>query len=391
MYLLKNKKFIFISIFLLFFANMSFSYAYWASEVLENSDNKSAQIGIGTWLPTGFIGVTQDGLDGTITLDQIGTTGYPLDGSYILMSNINWNNNTFTPIGGASEIFSGVFLGNGFTISNMSITTDQPHVGLFARNSGTISGVSLINVNANVSSAEDLFAGGLVGENLSTGVIVKSYTTGTLTISVTKSANTDGLTSNAFGGGLVGINNGSVAVSHSSVNVSVTTNTAITSGGNRNGFANSYAGGLIGRNTSTNGVNDTYAEGNVVANSIATANGNSRGHATSVAGGLVGQTTTSTGINSSFAAGNVTSTTSGKTTNTVNIGPVSAIGLVNTSYRRNGQLINNTTNGGTANGATLATLTELRSESFLTNNLGWVASEWIFDTSHYPRIFGNTY
>jgi len=391
MKMINKKTMIVISLIFLFVANMGLSYAYWASEILGTQDQNSTQLNIGVWTPPGFIGITEDGMGDYITLNQIGTTGYPLSGKYILMSNIDWNNDSFTPIGGSSSIFSGEFYGNGYTISNMSISADQSNVGLFARNSGIIVGVGLINVNINSSSANDINAGGLVGENL--GTISKSYTTGTLSITVTKSANTDGLTSNAFGGGLVGLNSGTISNSHSSVTVLVTTNTNISSGGNRLGYANSYAGGLVGRNTSAAGLSFTYAEGNVTASSTATASGNSQGDATSVAGGLVGQSTTSTGINRSFAAGNVTTTTAGKSSNTNNIGPVSAIGATLSSYRRNGQLINSVTNGGTTNGATLATQTELRSQSFLTTNPnpGWIADDWIFDASFYPRIVQTGY
>lgn len=380
-----DKKVMFlVSLIFLFVANIGLSYAYWASEILTTDNQRDVQLSIGLWVPSGFVGITQDGLDDYITLDQIGTPGYPLSGNYILMSHIDWSNNTFTPIGGASGTFSGEFYGNGFTISNMNITANQTNVGLFARNTGNIVGVALNNVVINVSSSNNLNAGGLVGENL--GIVTRSYTTGTLNISVTKSGNTNGLTSNAIGGGLVGLNSGMITNSHSSVSVDVTTNTSITSGGNRQGFANSYAGGLVGRNTSTTGLTYTYAEGTVTASSTATANGNSRGHATSVAGGLIAESTTTTGINKSFAAGNVTTQTAGKTSNTNQAGPVSAIGATNISYRRNGQVINGLTNGGNLNGVFLATQNELRTETFLENNLEWLSEEWIFDLSFYPRI-----
>jgi hypothetical protein len=385
-----NKKVMFIvSLIFLFVANISFSYAYWASEILPTQGQGNAQLGIGIWVPSGFVGVTQDGAGDYITLDQIGTSGYPLSGKYMLMSHIDWNNNAFTPIGGASGVFSGEFYGNGFTISNINITTNQTNIGLFARNSGSIVGVGLKDVSINVSSGNDLFAGGLVGENL--GVISKSYTTGSLSISVTKSGGTSGLTSNAIGGGLVGLNSGTITNSHSSVTVLVTTSTNISSGGNRLGYANSYAGGLVGRNTVSLGLEFTYAEGEVTASSTATAGGNSQGHATSVSGGLVGESTSSTGIYRSFAAGNVTTQTAGKTSNTNHAGPVSAIGTTIMSYRRNGQVINGVTNGGTLNGATLATQVELRTELFMENNLSWLPNEWIFDSSFYPRIVQTGY
>ncbi|MDO9628588.1 MAG: hypothetical protein Q7I99_01700, partial [Acholeplasmataceae bacterium] len=163
-----------------FLFNIGISFAFWASSVQGDSEVGSASISVGSWsvLPPGYVGVSQNGGTPYITLSEIGTTGYPLSGNYILVSNINLNNVPFTPIGGASGTFSGNFLGNGYSISNLNISTSQTYIGLFARNSGTISGVSLVGVTVNVSSAIDKFVGSIAGEN--TGTITKSYASGTL-------------------------------------------------------------------------------------------------------------------------------------------------------------------------------------------------------------------
>jgi hypothetical protein len=322
-----------------------------------------------------------------ITLNQIGSSSeYPLSGSYILVENINWNNNAFTPIGGASGTFSGTFLGNGYQISNINITTNQAYVGLFARNSGTIEGLSLTGLVINISTAVDTFTGGITGEN--SGTITKSYVTGSLTVSTTVSTGVTA-TRNVFAGGIAGTNTstGTISDSHANVNVSASLTVNLTAGGNRVANALTYAGGLVGRNSKADGVIRTYANGSVSSSATATANGNSTGNATAYSGGLVGHSNVTDGVRNSFATGSVTFTTAGKTTNTRFVGGLNGLGNALNSYRLDPQSVTGSTNSI----GPLAIEANLKSQSFVTQTVLFSIDVWSFDGTNYPRVIGNSY
>lgn len=86
----------------------------------------------------------------------------------------------FTPIGTASNRFSGTFDGNDRKISNLTINTDKDHAGLFGVADGTIKNLTLLNANVTSSGR---YAGALVGgfsfdniENCNVISTVKSFT-----------------------------------------------------------------------------------------------------------------------------------------------------------------------------------------------------------------------
>ena len=55
-------------------------------------------------------------------LQRIGSEGYPLDGTYELMQDIDGEGASFTPIGNSERPFSGKFSGNGHRISNLVLS-----------------------------------------------------------------------------------------------------------------------------------------------------------------------------------------------------------------------------------------------------------------------------
>ena len=169
-----------------------------------------------------------------------GCVGYELTAD-IDLAGIDWQ-----PIGSLREPFIGVFRGNGYTISNLTLKADNTNnnIGLFAviGGRGRIENVGLVNVNI----AGQNNVGSIVGYN--SGTIINSYANGKL------------LAETNNGGGLAGRNNGGTIVnSYASVDV------------HANGVS---AGGLVGWNQNGSIVN-SYAVGDVQAS-----NGN--------AGGLVG-------------------------------------------------------------------------------------------------------
>jgi hypothetical protein len=359
---------------ILILSNFSLSFAFWASSIQGSSEQGSGTIGIGIWVPSGFLGVTQTGSGDYITLSEVTATG-----KYIMMENIS--NVTITPIGGSSD-FTGEFYGNGFSLSNITINATSGNIGLFASNNGIISGVSLINVTITSSNSNDKSVGAIAGINKQT--IEKSYATGTINVTTAKSSSGwfAGGTATIYAGGLVGQNQGSIIDSHAGVNV---TATASQSGGFL-GTANAYAhaGGLVGYNTAVDGIEKSYATGSVSAS--ASRSGATFGTTTPYAGGLVGRSTGSNGVINSYGTGNVSVNTGN------NVGGLvgNSDATISNSYRRDGQLINGIANGGNTLG-TLISESNLKSKIWVESNLLWSENLWLFDGINYPRLKRNLY
>ena len=160
-----------------------------------------------------------------------------------------------------SNPFTANFVGNGHSVSNLYIDTDNlVLVGLFGLTSSSIRNVGLIDVDV---TGDDL-AGGLIGFNF--GEIRASYVTG----SVSGRKNVGGLvganqftgeihgsyaTSRVAGeddvGGLVGDNRGKITAGYATGHVS----------GEKN------AGGLVGDNQSTGEIHGSYATSRVTGDS----------------------------------------------------------------------------------------------------------------------------
>ena len=213
-------------------------------------------------------------------------------GTYALGKDIDLNLAGFTALG----TFTGLFDGDGRTISNLTLSGPAP-VG---NNAGTIRNLTLDNFNVTVT-ADNQFAGLLAAQN--TGTIENVTVSGT----ITGGAHT-GLTA----GGLVGSNGGTLAGnlvvgtiknSHAAVHITAVHNISCTDGCTT---GMNQVGGLVGFNPGT--IEQSSASGNIVVGAHTTA------------GGLVGvnqlffasQNNPAPGapqplIEDSFATGNVTS------------------------------------------------------------------------------------
>jgi hypothetical protein len=180
------------------------------------------------------------------TLQQLEGIENDLSGDYVLENNINASAvSNFAPIGSVSDPFYGTLNGNGYTVSNLAISSSANDVGLFAANAGSIQNLDLTNeVVSSTASAPTV--GGIAGVN--TGIITQSYATGG-----TLSANA---ASSATAGGLVGDNAGTISLSHASNSVQVSAGTA---------------GGLAGVNAGT--VSQSYSTGSVSAGNSSTVGG----------------------------------------------------------------------------------------------------------------------
>jgi hypothetical protein len=123
---------------------------------------------------------------------------YP--GIYYLQNDIDCNGEYLNPIGNNNDQFNGIFIGNGYTISNFRISTNNSFFGFFGyirsdlKHSGNciIEGLNL----ENYLIEGDSFGGGLVGKNYY-GYILNCNTSGTINGNLTC-------------GGLVGVNEGTI-------------------------------------------------------------------------------------------------------------------------------------------------------------------------------------
>ncbi len=228
------------------------------------------------------------------TLSQLSEIRNNLDSHFILTSDIDasaTSTEEFEPIGTEQEGFSGVFDGDGFEISNLTISNPtQNNKGLFANieEQGLLRNVTLTNVDI----TGDDFAGGLAGRN--NGTIENAAVSGSVS-------------GTTFLGGIVGLNTGTITRSYASVDVNGGSSAGGIVGWNRDEgeVSESYStgdisgqdrlGGLVGRNEGSASVFRSYALGDVTSSQMIPGR----------IGGLIG-TSTSTGIISeTYAAGEV--------------------------------------------------------------------------------------
>ena len=187
---------------------------------------------------------------------SVGCIGYELTADLDL-DGIHWQ-----PIGDDENPFTGLFKGNGHTISNLVIKEgSRDFIGLFAVISSTavIENVGLINVDITGHRV----AGGLAAINM--GKIINSFVTGKVTAL-------------RFVGGLAGRNDGSIINSYADIDGS-----GLNSGGlagySGGYIMNSYAhgkiensiggiGGLIGGHDKSAIIGNSYAVADVIVNSF---------------------------------------------------------------------------------------------------------------------------
>jgi hypothetical protein len=147
------------------------------------------------------------------------------------------NATLYTPVGTSAMPFTGVFDGDGYSISGFVCTTGASYVGFFGKVQGSgacVKNLNLFSPNINVSGADNVgaIAGSVVG-----GVISGCSVTGG---SVTGRNQT---------GGIVGTNSGTVTYCFASATVN----------------GNSQVGGLEGLNDMNASVSRSHAEGSVTA------------------------------------------------------------------------------------------------------------------------------
>ena len=252
------------------------------------------------------------------TATQLKAINNNLSACYKLTANIDLNGEDFTPLGNAeSGTFSGIFDGNGFTISNLNVFSGK-FAGLFGCNEGTIKNVKLSGIyvygtryiggvvgqnttlgsvfNCSVSSGDieaddginEIYAGGIIGYN-------EGFVEGTFSNNANLKINNE--SSLAVAGGIIGKNN-----SVYSVNITDSTNTGNVSASSSS--SSSYSGGFVGNN-------DNGAI--TISNSTNTGNVSDSNSSSGYSGGFIGYNYNrgTTTITDCTNAGNVLSSFSG--------------------------------------------------------------------------------
>ncbi len=95
--------------------------------------------------------VVPDNYTAIYTFDDLNIVD--LDGNYILMNDIDCSGEDFSPIGSSDTPFTGVFNGNGFSLSNLNLVAVNDYTAMFAACSGaTIKNLIIENATADVLS-----------------------------------------------------------------------------------------------------------------------------------------------------------------------------------------------------------------------------------------------
>jgi len=178
-----------------------------------------------------------------------GSDGWDMNKCYKQVNNINMSGIAFSPIGMVSSEFTGVYDGDGKTISNLSISSGSSNIGLFCYigvsggAAGTVKNLGLLNLNI-----LGIFCVGGIAGQVNSGKVENCYTTGTVTG-----------TGNSIGG-IAGSNNsgGTIKNCYSTANVNESGGGGAVGGivGHNNGGAveNCYATGNIDGSNNTGGV-----------------------------------------------------------------------------------------------------------------------------------------
>ncbi len=192
-----------------------------------------------------------------------------LNGKYTLAADLDLGGMEWIPVGSASAPFSGIFNGNGHTISNFKITASHEYAGFFGYNRGTVENVTLEDFSIRATNETTTYTGGLVGWN--DGTVEQAHVRGQIAISSAY---------DVYAGGLIGTNQGEVI----GCDAKGTLSFAYLEG---EGVRNGRIGGLVGRSGSGS-VADSYADCNV------TVEGNGYVSGAIEAGGLIGYNSNST-------------------------------------------------------------------------------------------------
>ncbi len=254
-----------------------------------------------------------------------------------LMNTIDLPNGySWSPLGTSSNPFDGVFNGNGYEVTNVSVTGSFQYAGFFGVSGGIVENVG---VNGNFSSNDTgSYVGGLVADETG-GSISDSYATGSVSGS-----------HGSFSGGLVGQSVGAISDSYATVSVS--------------GSHGSFKGGLVGQDVGA--ISDSYATGSV------------SGYG-GINGGLVGWQDGGA-ISDSYATGSVSDYGNS------NGGLVAALssGTISDSYfDKDTTGMSSGVGSGSSSGVSSESTADMKTPSTFSS---WSSSDWALLNGYYPLL-----
>ncbi|MDY0317337.1 MAG: hypothetical protein RBQ64_02015 [Candidatus Izemoplasmatales bacterium] len=100
--------------------------------------------------------------------------------SYILMNDLDLQDEEWIPLGSYNQPFRGDFNGNGFEISNLTITQEYIYTGLFGYVEGNIYNLTVKDFSINYTTERITFVGGLAGN--SSGNVEDVFVNGTINV-----------------------------------------------------------------------------------------------------------------------------------------------------------------------------------------------------------------
>lgn len=363
--------------------------------------------------------------------------------NYILANDIDLNGEEWTPLGTYISPYKGIFNGNGYIISNFKITLPYRYVGLFGYNKGTIKNLGIENFEINISDNIEMDVGGLVGfdyygtisncfangnitvsslqtaagiliGNTVSSTITSCHSSGNINITCSTYNNVGGLVgwcgavnmskcystatvysvadssseerAAASAGGLIGgasgiaaINNpgGTITDCYATGNVTAVAKATVAS-------TSAEAGGFIG--SSGGVITNCYATGNVYVDTCDTKNINGGGiYANATAGGFAGGADK---LVNCFATGDV----SAKSVGWSNVAGLVNDGMYNgesiNCYRNSSQKVEYKADefGSVKTHGTSKALSNMLTEDFYKEILGWSLDVWIIDDGNYPTL-----
>lgn len=169
--------------------------------------------------------------------------------SYRLMANLDLTGIEWVPLGTYENPYLGNFDGNDYTISNLTITTDQSiYNGLFGRVTGNIENLTLADVSIEFETDFLTYVGGLAG-----------YTEGNIeNVTVTGSIDITNTSSNSYVGLLLGHSQAPLDLLTSAADFesNVISNNSVTGSVTLDSNNIPFVGGMIGKTFNTNVTNN---------------------------------------------------------------------------------------------------------------------------------------
>jgi len=215
------------------------SLAYWASSVSGSAANPRGNVLSGTWdrYTTGTAISSCSSLRNSVL--NVNTSG-----TFYLSSNINCSS-TSSPTS-ATSVFSGTLYGNGYTISNYTISSSRR--GLFYYLSGAkIQNLILDNIKVGTTSSRSTGA---------TGVLASTNNGANTTISKVRIYNSSVYTTTlGSGGGMIGRVTAGITIADSMLQTVVVDSTGTNTG--------TGTGGIVGRMSAAVTMTDVYFDGSV--------------------------------------------------------------------------------------------------------------------------------